>query len=269
MELKNLAVLVGVILLFSTFFVVTIQPTEAAVRDTRIDPSIDGPEEFFVDEAVSYEVEIRGAFRIDSEKIRAQDADNWTLQTESTLEATIDPVESESDTSNIFVVNVTVHEEGEGNLNFRAYCGKDGEVAFNEKQFEITVEKPEKTTVTVLNPTDAHIEELEVALYINGELKATKTLRDFEPEEERRVTFEWSKRELDPGEHTLEVWADYGTSENVDEFNKEKLVMSRPFHIEGETSSLLYAGIIIAVIVASVLIFFWYKSRRRRQRRPW
>ncbi len=267
MEVKNFAVLVAISLLLSTFFLVTVQPGEAAVEDDLIDLSIDGPQEFFVNETISYEVEIRGVFRIDGEIISAQEADNWTLQTGSNLEATIEPEESESDTSNKFTVNVTVHEEGEGNLNFRAYCGKDGEVAFNEVRFWINVEKPEKTWVTVRNPTDTYIEELEVALFINGELKAVETLRDFEPGEERRVTFEWSKRGLESGEHTLEVWT--GTSDDVREFNKERLVMSRTFQIEEETSSLIYAGIIIAMIAASLLIFFWYKSRRRRQRRPW
>jgi len=267
MELKNFAVLVGMFLLLSTFFVVTAQPGEAAGEDNLIDISVDGPREFFVNETISYEVEIKGAFRIDGETIRAQDADNWTLQTESDLEATIQPQESESDTSNIFTVNVTVHEESEGNLNFRAYCGKDGEVAFNEKEFWINVEKPEKTWVTITNPTDAHIEELEVALFINGDLKATETLTDLGPGEERRVTFEWSKRGLESGEHTLEVWT--GTSEDVDEFNRERLVMSRTFQIEEETSSLIYAGVVIVIIAASLLIFFWYKSKKRRQRRPW
>jgi len=257
MELKKLGLLVGILLLFSIFFIVTAQPSEAAVEDTRIDPSIDGPEEFFVNKTVSYEVEIRGAFRVGDRTIRTNQADNWTLRTESTLEATIDPDESDSSSSNIFTVNVTVHEEGEGTLNFRAYCRKDGEVAFNEKQFQISVEKPERTSVTIENPTDAHIEELEVALYINGELKDTQTLRDLEPGEERRVTFEWSKRGLDSGEHTLEVRTE------------DRLVMSRTFQIEEETSSWIYAGVILAVIAASVLIFIWYKNRRRRQRRPW
>ncbi len=257
MKPKNLGLLVGVLLLVSTFLVVTAQPSEAAVQDTRIDPSIEGPDEFFVNKTVSYEVEIKGAFRVGDRTIRTDEADNWTLQTESTLEATIDSDELESSSSNIFTVNVTVHEEGEGTLNFRAYCGKDGDVAFNEKQFQITVEKPERTTVTIENPTDAHIEELQVALYINGELKDTQTVRDLEPGEERRVTFEWSKRGLGPGEHTLEVRAE------------ERLVMSRTFQIEDETSSWIYAGVILAVIAASVLVFIWYKSKRRRQRRPW
>jgi len=257
MKPKNLGLLVGVLLLVSTFLVVTAQPSEAAVQDTRIDPSIEGPDEFFVNKTVSYEVEIKGAFRVGDRTIRTDEADNWTLQTESTLEATIDSDELESSSSNIFTVNVTVHEEGEGTLNFRAYCGKDGDVAFNEKQFQITVEKPERTTVTIENPTDAHIEELQVALYINGELKDTQTVRDLEPGEERRVTFEWSKRGLGTGEHTLEVRAE------------ERLVMSRTFQIEDETSSWIYAGVILAVIAASVLVFIWYKSKRRRQRRPW
>jgi len=257
MELRNVGLLVGILLLLSTFFIFTAQPSEAAVQDTRIDPSIDGPEEFFVNKTVSYEVEIRGAFRVGDRTIRTDQADNWTLQTESTLDSTIDPLESDSETSNIFTVNVTVHEEGEGTLNFRAYCGKDDEVAFNEKQFQISVEKPERTSVTIKNPTDAHIEELEVGLYINGELKDTQTLRDLEPGEERKVTFEWSKRGLDSGEHTLEVRAE------------ERLVISRTFQVEEETSSWIYAGVILAVIGASILIFIWYKSRRRRQRRPW
>ncbi|MFW5952715.1 MAG: CARDB domain-containing protein [Candidatus Natronoplasma sp.] len=267
MELKKIAVLVSMFFLLSTFFVVTAQPGQAAVEDNLINLSIDGPQEFFINETINYEVEIRGAFTIDGEPIRAQEADNWTLQTESNLEATIEPEESESHTSNIFTVNVTVHEEDEGNLNFRAYCGKDGEVAFNEIEFGINVEKPEKTEITVRNPTDTHIEELEVALFINGELKAVETLTEFEPGEERNVTFEWSKRDLDSGEHTLEVWT--GTSDDVSEFNEERLVMSRTFQIEEETSSLIYAGIIIVMVVASLLVFFWYKSRRRRQRRPW
>ncbi|MEF8835033.1 MAG: CARDB domain-containing protein [Candidatus Thermoplasmatota archaeon] len=269
MEFKNLALLVIISFLLFTSFTVIIQTGEAAVEDERINPKIDGPEEFFFNETVSYEVEIRGAFRSGEKIIDAEEADNWTLKTESTLEATVDPLESESATSNIFTVNVTVREEGEGALNFKAYCGKNGEVAFNEKEFQISVEKPEKTKVTVKNPSEVHIEEMKIGLYIDGEQKATQTLKDLEPGEERRGSFKWSKSGLESGEHTLEVWADYGTSENDDGFNKEKLVMDRTFQIEEETSTMLYAGIIIAAIAVSVLLFIWYKNRRRRQRRPW
>ncbi len=268
MQLRNFLVIMSVFVLLSISFGVTIQSGEASItRDTGIDPSVDGPSEFFVNETVSYEVEIKGHFRTEEGRFDAREADNWTLQTESTLEATIEPEEEESFTSNVFTVNVTIHEEGEGKLNFRASCGKEDEMAFNEKEFQIFVEKAERTSVTILNPTDTHIEELQVALYINGELKAMQTIQDFEPEEERRVTFEWSKRGLNPGEHTLEVWT--GRAENDQEFNKENLVMSRTFQIEEETSSIVYAGVIVAVIAAGVLIFFWYKSRRRKQRRPW
>ncbi len=269
-EYRFLVILIGVLLLTSSLFLATIvQPAEAATRDNRIEPRIiEGPDEFFNNETVTYVVEIRGAFRVDGEIIRASEADNWTLRTESSLQATIDPPEAESSTSNVFEVNVTVHEEGEGILTFTAFCGKNGQVSYSDREFSFRTEEPEKTSVTIRNPTNTHIEEMKVGLFIDGELKTTQKITDMEPGEERRITFQWSKRGLSPGEHTLEIWADYEPDEDT-EFNQQAMIISRTFKVEEETSTLVYAGIIIAVIAVSFFVLLWYKSRKRKRRRPW
>ncbi|MBS3781467.1 MAG: hypothetical protein KGY66_02355 [Candidatus Thermoplasmatota archaeon] len=269
MDAKKFTVSVSMLLLLSMSLLAGVQVSEGARESPRIDPRVvEGPDELFVNETETYRIEIDGFFLANGKKVEANEADNWSLTTESNLQTTIEPLEQESTDSNIFNVTVTVHEEGKGHLNFIAYCSKNGQVFYSEREFSIVSEKPESTSVRIKNPTDTHIEEMRVGLYIDGNLKTTQTLSDMGPEEERQITFQWSKRGIEPGEHTIEIWADYSSAENED-FNKQSMIMSRTFQVEEETSNLIYAGIIVAVMGAGSLIFFWYRRRRKKRRRPW
>lgn len=271
LEKKLTVMIIGVFLLISVLSIgASIKTVGAATRDNRINPRVlEGPDEVFVNETVVYKIEISGAFEAGGELVRASEADNYTLRTESDLDATINSEEQESTTSNVFDVNVTVHEEGEGELEFLAFCGKGDQVAFSETEFSFESEKPETTSVKVKNPTDTHIEEMNIGLFIDGELKSTQNLTEMEPGEERRITFQWSKKGLSSGEHTIEVWADYDSSEDEESFNQQDLIMSQTFQVEEETNTLLYVGIAIAVIGVGFVVFLWYRSRQRKRKRPW
>jgi len=267
---KLLVLILGVFMITSALTMVATVPTaQAATQESRIDPTVvDAPDELFVNETVNYQVEIRGAFEHDGEIFDSEEADNWTLRTETDLDATIEPTEEESTVTNVFNVTITVHEEAEGDLVFTAYLGKEEAVYFNERHFRIDAETPERTSLTVTNPTDTHIEEVELGLFIDGELKARKTLEDLGPNEDRQVTFAWSKESLSAGEHGLEVWMDYGFSEEA-EFNRDHLIMETTFEIEDQISTWIYGGVAIVVIVGGFFIFIWYQKRKRKRRRPW
>ncbi|MFP4001385.1 MAG: CARDB domain-containing protein [Thermoplasmata archaeon] len=270
-EKKFTVFIIGIFLLTSALFIgASIRPAEGAKRDNRINPRVvEGPEDIFINNTVTYRIEIGGAFEAGGELVRASEADNYTLKTESDLDTTIDPLEDESTSTNVFEVNVSAHEEGEGELTFTAYCGKGDDVAYSEKKFSFDAEKPEKTTVKIENPTDTHIEKMKVGLFIDGELKSTETITDLEPDEDREITFQWSKRGLSTGEHTLEVWGDYEPAEDEQSFNQNDLIMSINFQVEEETNTMVYVGIAILAIAISLVVFLWYQSRKRKRRRPW
>lgn len=270
MNWKKPILLTLVITLILTSTALTgLQITKGAEKDNRINPVVDGPENVFVNVTEVYEVEIKGVFEVDDNLIEAENADNWSLEMESSLDATVEPNEQESTESNIFTVNVTIHEEGTGNLNITAYCGKGGKVSYSEKQLEVRSEEPEETTVPITNPTDTTIQQIELGFFVDGEKKSTITIEDLSPNEEKTVTFRWSKRGLSSGEHDLEVWVDYGTDNEPDRFNKQELIMDRTFHVEGEPNTLLYGAVIALVIAASFVVFLFYQSRKRKRRRPW
>ncbi len=245
------------------------QISEAAQEDSRINISVDGPDKLFVNETENYEVEIKGVFQVGDDLVDAERADNWTLKTESTMDATVEPQSIGTSTTNVYTVNVTVHEEGKGYLNLTAYCGKNGSVSYTEKQYRIEVEEPEVTTVPINNPTNITIKKMELGLFIDGDKKSTVMVEDLKPGEQRKVTFKWSKEGLSSGEHDLKVWVDYGTDNDPDSFNKQDRVMDRTFHVEGETNTMLYAGVIVAVIAVSFVVFLLYRQRKRKSRRPW
>lgn len=247
---------------------------EATTRDDGIEIDvIEGPERPFVNQTENYQIELTGTFGVDDEEV--EDADNWTLQVETDLESTIEPSDNieqtqvEEDTDNLFNLGIEIHEEGEGEITFSAYVGKDDEVSFQEKTFDIEAEIPERTSIEITNPTEANIENAKLGLYINNEIKSLVTISELGPNEEQTITFEWSKRGLEGGEHTMEVWMDYSDPETKEDFEKDSIVMERTFEIEEETNPWLIAGIVIAVIVGALLIFIWYQKKRRESRRPW
>ncbi len=241
--------------------------SEAATHGRYMEIDVEGPETPFVNITEEYTVTITGEFE-DGSSVE-EVAENWTLNAQTDLDATIEPEEQENETSNVFQVEVQIHEETEGELIFTAYAGKEGDVEFTEKQFNVDPEKPERTSLVIENPTDMHIDEANLGLFINDELKDVQTVQDLEPEGEQTITFQWSKRDLEGGEHQMEVWMEYREREIDDEINQDQLVLSRTFEVEEETSTLLIAGIVLAVIAVSLVVFLWYQKKRRESRRPW
>lgn len=259
--------MVTFLLLIASIGTIGLQNTEGAreVRGINIDVQQEkGQDVFFVNDTENFKVEILGRFQADGEVIKSENADNWTLKTETNADATIEPKDQDSNVSNRFSVNVTVHGKGKANLNFTAYCTKDDSVRYSTRQMEIKVVEPESVSISVDNPTSYEIEETDVNLYIDGELINTKTIKNLGPDESRKVKFNWSSSGFGPGEHKLEIKTDYGI-----EGSEEKVHLSRTFYIEEETNTGLYAGIAAVGIGAAVVIFLLFRRKRKRRRRPW
>ncbi len=219
-------------------------------------------EEVFVNITEEFKINIIGFFELDGDRINVEDSDEWTLEVESSAEATIEPEEQTSNETSEFIFDVTIHEEGKTDLEFTAYCTKDNVTRYSERRFEVRAVEAEVLSVDVTNPTSYELEEIKLNLYINGEFKNSKTIQDVEPEETRTVQFNWSRRDLEPGEHELEIKADYGLT-------SEKVILSHSFHIEGDGNTALYGGIIVISIAAGLLLFFFFRQKRKRRRRPW
>ncbi len=254
-----------IILMISFSFIGS--PISADVREDRgISMKIErekGQDVLFVNDTESYKIDIVGRFQADGEVFRAENADNWSLKTETDMDATIKPEDQESNQTNEFEVDVTIHEEGSGHLTFTAYCTKGESTRYSEREVEVKVVESESISVNVENPSSYKLEDVEVMLYIDGQLMNSKTIESLASEESTNVQFNWSSHNLDSGEHTLEIKTDYGFE------GEEETLLSRTFHVEKETNTALYAGIAAVSIGASLLVFFWYRRRKKRRRRPW
>ncbi|MEF8873894.1 MAG: CARDB domain-containing protein [Candidatus Thermoplasmatota archaeon] len=222
----------------------------------------DQKEEVFVNVTEEFRINIGGSFEFKGQRVSSQEADNWSLEVETAADATVQPEEQSSNTTNQFTFEVMFRETGKANLNFTAYCRKENETRYLERQFKVRVVEANTVSFEVDNPNDSELEEIKLKLYIDDELRNTKTIRDMGPEETHRVKFNWSRHGLDSGEHELEVRADYG-------FGREKVLLSDSFYVEGETNTALYGGIAAASIGGAVVIYLIYRRKKRRRRRPW
>lgn len=219
-----------------------------------------GPKEVFVNESASYRVRIGGSF--------GKEADNWTLKTDATIDAKIEDRTQESNESNMFTVQVTVREKGDAKIKFKAYCGKDGEVRYSEDSFEIDAVKPVTTKVTIENPTDYELSNVEVGLFVDGDLKNITKINKLGADEKKTLTMKWSKEGYSSGKHELEIWADYNYV-NDDKFNKDEALLQRSFYIEGDGNLGLIAAIIIIASVSGFLLYYFYSKGKTRRRKPW
>lgn len=223
--------------------------------------SIRGDEEVFSNETNTYEVTVGGTF--------GAEAENWTLNSR-VLEgfATVSPESQESDTDRVFEVEMTATQPGTVIIEFEVFCTFENETRRDVETREIDVVEPTKISVLVTNPTDSKIEDIKVGLFVNGELKRTIRIRQLDPDGQRRIQFNWSKENLEPGEHKLEIWVDYGM-DSEEEFNKEELLLERSFYISDDNGYTLYTALIVLLVVGVIGAFFFYHQKKKKRRRPW
>ncbi len=261
MDLKRFLpmILLTSLLLFPMMFSGVTTSQEYSSRG--VDIQITGEDEVFVDEDNIYEVTIGGDF--------GEDAENWTLNADvSEGEAAVAPRTQESNTSNTFTVEMTAVEPGTVSIEFEGRCFGDNETRQDVRIWEVNVLEVTQTSVVVNNPTDTDIEDLKVGLFVSGELKRTMRIGRLEANSEREIQFNWSKENLDSGEHKMEIWVDYGFVEEND-FNKDELILEKNVYIPDDTMHTIYSALIVLLIVGIIAGFFYYQHKRKKRRRPW
>ncbi len=226
-----------------------------------VDLTIRGEEEIFANEENTYEVTIGGDF--------GENAENWTLNSNVVEgEASVSPRSQDSNTSNIFEVDVLAIEPGTVSIEFEGLCYGDNETRREIRTWDINVLEVIKTSVIVTNPTDTVIEDVTIGLFVDSELKRSMSIEKLDADGEREIQFNWSKEGLDPGEHKIEFWVDYGFEQN-EEFNKDALLHEDQIYIPDKRMHTIYNSLIILLIVGIIAGFFYYMHKRKKRRRPW
>ncbi len=260
METKYLSILILALLLLS--IPVSVQNAEGQdLSQAGVRIFIEkGPKDVFVNQTVTYRVRIGGSF--------GKSADNWTLETDTTIDAKIESRTQESNQSNVFSVKITAREEGDGKVNFKAYCGKDGETRYSEDSYKIEAIEPITTKVNVKNPTDTEISNVEVGLFVDGDLKNVTKIDKLGADKQKTLSMKWSKEGYSSGKHELEIWVDYNFDDG-DKFTKDEALLKDSFYIEGDSNLGLIAGIVIVAAVSGFLVYYFYSKGKSRRRKPW
>ncbi len=234
---------------------------EATPRQAGVEINVSGPQEIFVNETFSYEIEVGGSF--------SQRSFNWSIEIPEVSNLQISPNSARSNTTNIFTINVTARRVGEMTILFRGFCSDFEEVRYGESTLEIKALKPGTVEVDVTNPTDMQLNRVKVGVFVDSDLRGSHIISTLGPGETKRVVINWSRENLDSGEHTLEIWVDYGFRD-TDSFVKDEMILTRTFYITGEgTLSRYTLPISLAVVGVAVAGFFYYMRKQRQRRRPW
>ncbi len=259
---------IGTVLLFVVSFILisvavpgtTTSSEELSGRGVNL--LISGEQEVLVNETNTYEVTIGGTFG-------EEEAVNWTLNSRVTDGAAmVTPESQESNTSNVFEVELEAMEKGTITIEFEGFCS-DGEETRHEVQtWNVEVLGVTTTSVLVNNPTDTSIEDVKVGLFLNGELIRVNNIGRIEPDGVKRIQFNWSQEGLEPGEHKMEIWVDYGYEQD-EGFTKENLLVERSIYIPDEDRHTLYTAIVVLLIIGVIGAFFYYQHKRKKRRRPW
>ncbi len=256
--MKEKIFIIFIAVLFLASMAAPARATDLSQRGVSI--SVDGPQEMFVNHTEYFFVEIRGTF--------AAEAINWSIEVKDIPEGLyIEPTVDESDTHSIFQINVTAMEKGSYTFTVVGYCSDGIETRYRESTLNIDAYKPVRTEVKLSNPTNYELEGIVLGLFVDDELITTQLVDPLGANENRTVEIMWAKEKLSEGEHTLEVWADYGFS-GEDDFYKGELLLSSTIHVEGEPG-LLRVILPIVLVVAGVLFIIYYLRKRKRRRRPW
>ncbi len=254
--LKTTVLLMMVIILSISLYTVESAPIQAGVEI-----HVSGSREIFVNETFTYDVEVGGSF--------SQRAFNWSIEIPEVPNLIIDPTSSRSNRSNVFTVNVTARRAGKMTIVFKGFCSDFQEVRYGVSELEIKALKPATVEVDITNPTDIELKGVKVGVFVDNTLRGTHEIPSLAPDETKRVTINWSKENLDKGEHKLEIWVDYGYRD-TDSFVKDELVLTRTFHVTGESTLSKYS-LPIGLTVAAVIVaaFFFYMRKKSQRRRPW
>lgn len=225
-----------------------------------VDITVFGDKTVFVNQTLQYEVKISGPF--------GKDADNWTLHASVKGKAKVSPEKKESTSSNTFVLNLTVQQKDSIKLILEAYCGKDDKIRYKKESLEIKAINTATVVVTVDNPKNMTLENIQVGLFIDTKLVKITTIEKLEPYKEKKVMMNYSKEGLSKDRHELDVCVDYGFDGSPSFFKNDRLLREH-FYISEESDDSIYGWIIGLAAVAGIVLFLFYRQRRKKKRRPW
>ncbi len=257
------ALIIFLLLSTTSLGAVRAQSEEMQRVESGVEVFVNGPTEIILNQSYTYNIEIGGTF--------ADEANNWTVKSDSDLEATISPKKKDSNKSNTFEVNVTIHETGQATLTFKGYCGKENKIGYARSKLRVKVIKPAKTTFELSNPTDVKLENISVGLYIDGDLKNVTTVDSLEADGNKSLTLKWDREGLSEGKHKLVVRVDYGLSNSDSKFSRasSEKVLERTFYVEQKGNQLLYGWIAVISIIGFITFWFYLRRRKKKRRRPW
>ncbi|MFO8109352.1 MAG: hypothetical protein R6U17_02350 [Thermoplasmata archaeon] len=234
--------------------------TGSRLSQTGVSIYIDGPRQVFVNHTEYFIVEVRGSF--------AEEAINWSIEIQDVPDGLhVEPLSDESTTSNMFQINVTALQKDSYKLNIAGYCSDGLEVRYRESTLDIEALTPVTTRVDLKSPVDYTLENVVIGLFIDDELMKTQTIDRLEANETRNIEMIWGKEKLDEGEHTLEIWVDYGFNGQED-FKQGERLLHTTFYVEG-TPGMLIVVLPIVIIIIGALLVIYYLRRRKKRRRPW
>lgn len=222
---------------------------------------VDGDTEVFVNQTEQYKVEIGGNF--------GSEAQNWSLKSSVSGNAQVTPKSKDSTFKNIFTVNLTVREKGDVDLELTAYCSDGNETRKETRDIEVKAVKPATIDISLTNPYDnTTINDVEVGLFINGELKNKVLVSELKGGESKDLSINWSKSGLSTGKHELEIWVDYGF-DNSSKFSKDAMLYEDDIYKTEEDKFAIYNWAIGLSMVGLIGALFYYRHKKKKRRRPW
>lgn len=231
-----------------------------SMSQTGVSIRIDGPREIFVNHTEHFTVEIGGVF--------SDEAVNWSIDVEDVPRGlSVEPMFADSTTRSRFQINVTATRRGNYKFSVAGFCSDGVETRFRRTSIELVARTPVITKVQIRAPLDYGFENVDVGLFVGDELIRTRTIDALEANKTMDIEMMWSKDELSRGEHTLEIWVDYGYGD-PGVFNKGEMLLSTSIYVEGEPGPWRIV-ILVILVIASVLFFMYYMRKRKRKRRPW
>ncbi len=244
---------------------ITLTDVDGALSSSGVDITVDGPTEVFVNQTESYEVKIIGAFSDRSK--------NWSLKAnideDSIEKARVEPRTDDSDDSNVFTVKFTAVEKGNIKLKLSGFCSDGNTTRKASTSLKIKAVEPSTVSIKLDNPNDIELKNIQVGVYVDGTLKRVHDVEVLGPSKSKRLKINWSKEGLDEGRHTLQIWVDYNYKGDVDQFDKNEMVLEKDFYIEGKGFMEQYGWAVAIAVIAGIIGIFYFMNMRRKRRRPW
>ncbi len=243
------------------FMIIPISSAQGDLKQTDVDIYISGPTEVFVNQTVTYQIEVGGDF--------SSRAVNWSLEVVDIPSGLmVNPPSSQSNVSNVFSVEITATKSGSFTVRFKGFCADIEKTRYDESVINIRAVKPASVRVDLVNPSEFELYNVTVGVFVDGTLKGTHLIPSLGANDTKSLTINWSKEGLSSGEHTLEVWVDYGYIDSS-AFVKDELLISKPVFVDDESSMMQYALPIGVAVAGGLVIVFYFIRKRRKKRRPW